>query len=100
MDEIDEIEMSATPKWAGTPAIEIDMWRGLPQEKGKKKCVWRGLPQEKKKCIWRGLPQEKKKCIWRGLPRMNDDMVGTPTRKGVANLISKHEEERIGLLYI
>ena len=43
--------------------------------------------------------QQKKKNIWRGLPQLNDDMVGTPTRKGlgfqqmygVANLISKHE---------
>ena len=60
---------------AGTPAIAIE------------------IEIEK----WRGLPQKKEKCIWRGLPRMNDKMVGTPTRKGVANLISKHEEERIGL---
>ena len=42
----------------------------------------RGLPQKKRK-EWRGLLQEKKKCIWRGLPQLNDDMVGTPTRKGL-----------------
>ena len=44
----------------------------------------------------------KKKNIWRGLPQLNDDMVGTPTRKGlgfpqiygVADLISKHERGR------
>ena len=90
------------------------MWRGLPQSKKKeyeagtpsieKKIMRRGLPQEKKK-IWRGLLQEKKN-IWRGLPQLNDDMVGTPTRKrlgfqqvfGVANLISKHERgAKIGI---
>ena len=64
---------------AGTPAIEIDMRRGLPQEKEKN---GRRLPQEKEK-NGRGLPQKKKKCIWRGLPQMNDDMVRTPTRKGL-----------------
>ena len=69
---------------AGTPAIEKDYEAGTPARKRKE---------------WRGLPQEKKKCIWRGLPQLNDDMVETPTRKGlglqqmyeVANLISKHE---------
>ena len=66
-------------KMAGTVAKEKEMYMA-------------GTPARKRK-EWRGLPQEKNKCIWRGLPRMNDDMVGTPTRKGVANLISKHEEE-------
>ena len=92
----------------GTPAFEKEMWRGLPQLK---KIMRRGLPQLKK-IMRRGLPQEKKKKnggdsrkrkkkMWRGLPQLNDDMVGTPTRKGlglqqmygVVNLISKYEEE-------
>ena len=58
------------PKWAGTPAIENDMRRGLPQEKEKKRA---GTParekeknggdsgkRKKEMMIWRGLPQEKK----------------------------------------
>ena len=71
--------------------------RGIPQLKRNDMA---GTPARKRK-EWRGLPQEKKKCIWRGLSQLIDDMVGTPTRKGlglqqmygVANLISKHEEE-------
>ena len=37
------------------------------------------LAKEKK--IWLGL-QQKKRFMWPGLRQLNDDMVGTPTRKG------------------
>ena len=64
--------------------------QGLPQEKemymagtpARKKKRMAGTPARKIKEWW-GLPQEKKKCIWRGLLQSNDDMVGTPTRKGL-----------------
>ena len=80
------------------------MWLRLPQ---KKKRMW-SRPQQKKKNMSQGFPQKKKKRVgtpskekeyMAGLPQLNDDMVGTLTRKGlgfqqiygVTNLISKHE---------
>ena len=98
---------------AGTPAVEKEVWRGLPQLK-KKRC---GGDSRKWKRIWAGTPAfEKEKNGWDSSQRKriyggdsrnwNDDMVGTPTIKGlglqqmygVANLISKHERgAKIGI---
>ena len=69
LDEIDEIEMNATPKWAGTPAIEIDMWRGLPQEK-EKEMYMAGTPAKEKEMYMAGTPvREKEREMY---------MAGTP----------------------
>ena len=60
------LKMKATPKGRGLPHVK-KIWGGDCRKK--KKCIWRGLPQEKEK-NGRGLPQEKKKR-----------MAGTPARK-------------------
>ena len=84
------LKMKATPKgWglphvkryeAGTLARKRKEWAGTPARE--KEMYMAGTPARKRK-EWRGLSQKKKKCAWRGLPQMNDDMVGTPTRKGL-----------------
>ena len=74
---------------AGTPASEKENGRGLPQLKRDYEA---GDPQEKEMYMagtpanewWYGGDSHKKRA-------------GTPAIYGVANLISKHEEERIGL---
>ena len=121
------IEIESNPKRRGLPHVKKTCggdsrnWkekvygRGLPQlrkymgeDSRNWERIWAGIPAKKKKCgghsrnwkrkEWVGL-QQKKEHIWWGIPQLNDDMVGTLTRKGlglqqmygVVNLISKHE---------
>ena len=95
-------------EWAGTPAIEKRLWGG--DSRKKKKCMWRGLPQEKKKKRMGGDSHKKKKRM-AGTPAREKEMymeetpanewwyggdshkkrAGTPAMNGIANLISKRE---------
>ena len=57
--------MSATPKWAGTPAIEIDMWQGLPQEK-EKRNVYGGDSRKRKRNVYGGDSRKRKRNVYGG----------------------------------
>ena len=96
--------MRATPR-AGTPAKEKENVVGTPtREKenmagtpAREKEKGRDSGKRKRKCGWDS--SKRKRNMWPGLRQLNDDVVGTPTRKGlglqqiygVANLISKYE---------